>query len=239
MGVGVGSAPVAERLGIPVRTALERATALARSARPSEPETPEPERGTADEHRDERAMTASRRAPGKASKVPPPTTTIVVMGVTGTGKSTVMGALADRLGWATAEGDDFHSAANVEKMRSGRPLTDSDRRPWLEAVASWIGERERAGESAIVACSALRRAYRDVLRRDHKSVWFAHLAAPTALIADRLERRRGHYMPPSLLTSQLETLEPLDPDEPGAVFAANRPPDEIAADIGSRQQVRD
>jgi gluconokinase len=167
----------------------------------------------------------------KEPSVPNRTTTIVVMGVTGTGKSTVMAALAERLGWPTAEGDDFHSPANVAKMRAGQPLTDADRWPWLEAIASWIGERERAGESAIVSCSALRRAYRDVLRQDHASVWFAHLATPPALIADRLEQRRGHYMPPSLLTSQLETLEPLEPDEPGATFGADRSLAETVAEI--------
>ncbi|MGD0862006.1 MAG: gluconokinase [Candidatus Limnocylindrales bacterium] len=162
------------------------------------------------------------------------TTTIIVMGVSGCGKSTVMQALANRLGWITAEGDDFHSPANVEKMRSGQPLTDADREPWLEAIASWIGQRERAGESAIVTCSALRRAYRDLLRRGHPSVWFAHLVVPAPAIADRLERRAGHYMPPSLLTSQLATLEPLDADEPGAAIAAHRPPPEIVADVLAR-----
>jgi gluconokinase len=163
-----------------------------------------------------------------------PTTTIIVMGVTGCGKSTVMQALADELGWATAEADDFHSPANVEKMRSGTPLTDEDRWPWLEALASWIGERERAGENALVTCSALRRAYRDLLRRDHTSVWFAHLVIEPAVIADRLAHRQGHYMPAALLASQLETLEPLEPDEPGAAIAAHRPPSEIVADILAR-----
>jgi gluconokinase len=159
------------------------------------------------------------------------TTTIVVMGVTACGKSTVMRTLADRLGWVMAEGDDFHSPANVEKMRSGQPLTDADRWPWLEAIASWIGQRERAGESAVISCSALRRAYRDLLARGHPSVWFAHLVVPPAVIADRLEHRPGHYMPPSLLTSQLETLEPLEPDEPGVAIPAHRPTPEIVTDI--------
>jgi gluconokinase len=153
------------------------------------------------------------------------------MGVAGTGKSTVMAALAEGLGWATAEGDDFHSTASVAKMRAAQPLTDTDRWPWLDAIAAWIGERERAGENAIVSCSALRRAYRERLRRDHASVWFAHLAASTAVIEGRLERRRGHYMPPSLLASQLDTLEPLEPDEPGATLAADRDPATIVAEI--------
>ena len=175
-------------------------------------------------------MSASRRVRGKPPGGPPPTT-IVVMGVTACGKSTVMRTLADQLGWIMAEGDNFHSPGNVEKMRSGHPLTDADRWPWLEAIASWIGQRERAGESAVITCSALRRAYRDLLRRGHPSVWFAHLVVPPAVIADRLEHRPNHYMPPSLLTSQLETLETLDPDEPGATIAAHRPPPEIVADI--------
>ncbi|MGD0019597.1 MAG: gluconokinase [Candidatus Limnocylindrales bacterium] len=159
------------------------------------------------------------------------TGTIVVIGVTGAGKSTVMAALADRLRWTTAEADDFHSPANVEKMRSGHPLTDADRWPWLEAIAAWIGQREQAGESAIVTCSALRRTYRDLLRAGHPSVWFAQLVAPPAAIEDRVARRRGHYMPPALLSSQLETLEPLAPDEPGAAIPVGRPVPEIVSDI--------
>jgi gluconokinase len=166
-------------------------------------------------------------------RVAPRTTTIVVMGVAGCGKTTVMGALADRFGWATAEADDFHSPANVEKMRTGHPLTDADRRPWLEAIASWIGERERDGQNAIVTCSALKRSYRELLGRG-PSVWFAHLDVPPTVIADRLARRQGHYMPVSLLTSQLDALEPLDPDEPGAAIGADRPPAEIVADILAR-----
>ena len=176
---------------------------------------------------------SERSDPGNPT-APARTATIVVMGVSGCGKSTVMAALADRLGWATAEADDFHSAANVARMRSGHPLTDEDRRPWLEALAAWIGERERAGESAIVTCSALKRAYRDLLGRGHPSVWFAHLVVEEAVIADRLDHRQGHYMPATLLASQLDTLEPLRPDEPGAAIAANRPPQEIAADILAR-----
>jgi gluconokinase len=168
--------------------------------------------------------------PGKGS----PTATIVVMGVSGSGKTTVMRALAAELGWPTAEADEFHSPANVAKMHSGTALTDDDRWPWLEALAAWIGERERAGENALVTCSALRRTYRDLLARGHPSVWFAHLVVEPAVIADRLEHRRGHYMPAALLASQLEILEPLDADEPGAAIPARRPPPEIAVDILAR-----
>jgi gluconokinase len=161
----------------------------------------------------------------------PGTLTIVIMGVTGTGKTTVMEALADRLHWPSAEGDEFHPAANIEKMRAGHPLDDADRWPWLEAIAAWIGERERSGESALVACSALRRAYRDLLRRGHPSVWFVQLVARPAVLADRMEHRRGHYMPVSLLGSQLDTLEPLQPDETGILLPTNRPVDELVDEI--------
>jgi gluconokinase len=149
------------------------------------------------------------------------TSTIVVMGVAGSGKSAVMAALVERFGWAHAEADHFHPAANVEKMAAGQPLTDADRRPWLEALAAWIGETELAGHDAILTCSALRRAYRDLLRQGRPSLWFAHLVAPRELLAERIERRTGHYMPLSLLQSQLDTLEPLAPDEPGAEIDAS------------------
>lgn len=161
--------------------------------------------------------------------------TIVLMGVAGAGKSTVMAALAERLGWATAEADEFHSPANVAKMRSGEPLTDEDRWPWLDSLATWIGEREAAGggrgENAIVTCSALKRPYRDLLRRGHPSVRFIHLSAPAATLDVRLRGRRVHYMPPALLASQIEALEPLEPDEPGAVVSTDSGPDEVAAEI--------
>ncbi len=162
-------------------------------------------------------------------------TTIVLMGVAGSGKSTVMAALAERLGWATAEADDFHSPANVAKMRSGEPLTDDDRRPWLASLAAWIGEREAAdagfGESAIVTCSALKRSYRDMLRRGHPSVRFVHLSAPPAVLDRRMRGRTGHYMPPALLASQIETLEPLQPDEPGWVVSTETGLDAVVRSI--------
>jgi gluconokinase len=147
------------------------------------------------------------------------TTTIVLMGVSGSGKSSVMKRLARDLGWPAAEGDAFHSPENVARMASGVPLTDEDRRPWLDALAAWIGDRERAGENALVTCSALKREYRDRLRNGHPSVWFVHLTAGRSILAERVERRRGHYMPASLLASQLSTLEPLAPDEPGITLS--------------------
>ncbi|GAA4555934.1 gluconokinase [Pseudonocardia xishanensis] len=143
------------------------------------------------------------------------TTTLIVMGVSGSGKSTVAEELVRRTGWAFAEGDDLHPEANRRKMAAGHPLTDDDRWPWLRRVADWIGEQEAAGRSAVVTCSALRRAFRDVLREGHPSVRFVHLAVDPADLRDRLAHRKGHYMPASLLQSQLDTLEPLGADEPG------------------------
>jgi gluconokinase len=163
--------------------------------------------------------------PNMSAAGTPGTTTIVVMGVSGSGKSTVAATLVDRLGWEFAEGDDFHPPANVEKMRAGHPLDDDDRWPWLRSLAAWIGEHERAGRSVVVTCSALKRSYRGLLREGHPSVWFAHVTASPELIRDRMEHRTGHYMPASLLDSQLATLEPLGDDEPGArVSGAGSPP---------------
>ena len=113
------------------------------------------------------------------------------------------------MGWEFAEGDAFHSEANVAKMHSGQPLTDDDRWPWLESIGDWISGKEDAGESAVVTCSALRRVYRDLLRRGRPHVRFLHVEAPSEVIQDRMEHRPGHYMPASLLPSQLATLEPL------------------------------
>jgi len=161
----------------------------------------------------------------------PATTTIVVMGVSGSGKSTVAAELTARLGWTFAEGDDFHPPENVAKMASGRPLDDDDRWPWLRRLAAWIGEQEAAGTSAVVTCSALKRSYRDLLRDGHPSVWFAHVHADPQLIRERVERRGGHYMPPSLLESQLATLEPVADDEPGAVVSGVAPAPEVALEV--------
>ena len=155
------------------------------------------------------------------------TVTIVLMGVAGSGKSTVMGRLRERLDWPSAEADAFHPAENVAKMSSGRPLNDADRGPWLRALAAWIGEREAAHENCLVTCSALKRSYRDLLREGHPSVRFVHLVAATDVLQQRIANRRDHYMPASLLGSQLETLERLQPDEPGVVVSAELPPDQI------------
>ncbi|MEO7129762.1 MAG: gluconokinase [Dermatophilaceae bacterium] len=152
---------------------------------------------------------------------------VIVMGVSGSGKTTVAEGVAAAMGWDFAEGDDFHSAANVAKMHSGHPLTDDDRWPWLESIGDWISAKVAGGESAVVTCSALRRAYRDLLRQGRPAVRFLHVTAPSELIEDRMEHRSGHYMPASLLPSQLNTLEPLEPDEPGAVVTAYGTPDQV------------
>jgi len=130
---------------------------------------------------------------------------LVIMGVSGSGKSTVGGFLAGALGWELAEGDDFHPAANVAKMASGQPLTDEDRWPWLGTIADWIKNRDALSEPGVVTCSALKKRYRDVLRGPN--VVFVYLQGGKGQISDRLQARHGHFMPPELLQSQFEALE--------------------------------
>jgi gluconokinase len=153
---------------------------------------------------------------------------VVVMGVTGTGKSTVARHLARDLGVELVEGDDHHPPGNIAKMSVGMPLTDEDRRPWLEELAGVVADAHARGESTVLACSALRRAYRDTLRGDlgPAGMLFVHLHAPRAVLARRMQRRT-HFMPPSLLRSQLDTLEPLEPDEAGVTVDVTRPVDEV------------
>jgi gluconokinase len=136
---------------------------------------------------------------------------LVVMGVSGCGKSTIAGVLAGRLGWPLAEGDDFHPAENVAKMAAGHPLDDADRAPWLARIRDWMDAQEAAGASAIVTCSALKRRYRDVLRDGE--VVFVYLHGTREQLLARLTARQGHFMPASLLDSQLADLEPPEPDE--------------------------
>jgi gluconokinase len=153
---------------------------------------------------------------------------IVVMGVSGSGKTTVGRALAERLGVPYAEADEFHPRANVDKMAAGRALTDDDRWPWLRAIAAWIDAQAGGG---VVTCSALKRAYRDLLRAETDHVWFLHLHGDRALIASRIGGRSGHFMPASLLDSQFADLEPLTPDEPGLVVDVAAPPEEIVETV--------
>ena len=140
---------------------------------------------------------------------------VVVMGVSGVGKSTIAQGLATLLGWTMAEGDDFHSEANVAKMAAGHPLSDEDRWPWLASIGEWMSGQIAAGRPSVVACSALRRAYRDLLREGRPEVRFCHLVAPEEVVSDRVGHRADHFMPSSLVGSQYDTLEPLQDDEPG------------------------
>ena len=151
-------------------------------------------------------------------------TVIVVMGVAGSGKTTVGQALAAELGVEYAEADDFHPKSNIAKMSAGTPLTDADRTPWLRAIAAWIHTHQTSG--GVVSSSALKRTYRDTLRADN-DVWFLHLTGPADVIAERISARTAHFMPASLLNSQLADLEPLTPDEHGHTADLRQPPSAI------------
>ncbi|MEV2212361.1 gluconokinase [Streptomyces sp. NPDC050997] len=158
-------------------------------------------------------MTGARAAQG------PPI--VLVLGVSGSGKTTVGKALAELVGLPFVEGDDFQPAANVAKMSAGRALDDADREPWLRALADRIRHSVDAGEGLVVACSALKRAYRDGLRTAAGArLWCLYLALDRDTAWDRLSRRTGHFMPARLVDSQFETLEPLEPDEPGMTMDA-------------------
>jgi gluconokinase len=163
---------------------------------------------------------------------------VVVMGVSGSGKSTVARALADRLGCELLEGDDLHPPANVAAMAAGRPLTDAERGPWLTAIGDWIDARAEAGVGAVVTCSALRRSYRDQLRDGRPSVGFCHLTVDPVVLERRMATRSGHFMPASLLRSQLTTLEPLAPDEPGVAVASDAPVESVVDDVVRRLDLR-
>lgn len=158
---------------------------------------------------------------------------LVVMGVSGSGKTTVAEALATRLGWEFAEGDSFHPPENVAKMSQGTPLTDADRWGWLESLAAWVADHEAAGRRTVMSCSALRRTYRDVLRRGGPDVAFVHLVGDKGLLLERMGTRE-HFMPPTLLESQLDTLEPLAEDENGVSIDVAAEPAEIVEDACRR-----
>ncbi|MEU2513824.1 gluconokinase [Streptomyces syringium] len=151
---------------------------------------------------------------------------VAVMGVSGTGKTTVGPLVADALGVPYAEGDDFHPPANIAKMSAGTPLDDADRAPWLDAIGAWA--HGRAGRGGVVSCSALKRAYRDRLRAAAPGIVFLHLTGDRALIAERMEARKGHFMTTRLLDSQFAALEPLDADEAGVAVDVAPGPDAIA-----------
>ena len=163
-------------------------------------------------------------------ELPPPTRHVVVMGVSGSGKTTVAHLLARATGMLFAEADDFHSRANVEKMRAGTPLTDEDRWPWLRDLAGWMRERADEGRSTVITCSALKRSYRDVLADAPPSLDFVHLDGPREVIHERMQRRHHDYMPDSLLDSQIDALEPLQPDESGIVLDLALTPEVLAAE---------
>ncbi|MFF0079090.1 gluconokinase [Streptomyces canus] len=153
---------------------------------------------------------------------------IVVAGVSGTGKTTLARLLADRLGVPFAEADDFHPPASIAKMSAGIRLDDADRQPWLESLGRWLHERDTTGSGGVITCSALKRSYRNTLRAACQDVFFLHLTAGHDLLADRIGKRTGHFMPRSLLDSQLAALEPLAPDEPGATLDAALAPETLA-----------
>ncbi|GAA1671831.1 gluconokinase [Citricoccus zhacaiensis] len=151
---------------------------------------------------------------------------LVLMGISGSGKTTLAERLAKELDRAYAEADEFHSPANIERMRSGTPLTDADRAPWLESIRDWMDSAANAG-GTIVTCSALKRSYRDLLRQASGRVFFLHVICDPAVITDRMEHRLGHFMPASLVPSQLATLEELGTDEDGAVLVNSGSVDEL------------
>jgi len=152
---------------------------------------------------------------------------VVMMGVSGSGKTTIARGVAARLGWDVLEGDAYHPPSNVAKMSHGVPLDDADRLPWLQAIAQAIDAELAAGRSAVVACSALKRSYRDILIGPRKNVALVYLQGSHDLLAERMRRRAGHFMPPSLLDSQLATLEEPTPDEAPITVSVAPPPERI------------
>lgn len=161
---------------------------------------------------------------------------LVIMGVSGSGKSTVAGVLAGKLGWDLAEGDDLHPEANVAKMQSGQALSDEDRWPWLGIISDWITGHVDAGTPAIITCSALKKKYRDVLRGE--GVVFVFLQGSRDKISDRLASRHGHFMPPSLLESQFDALEEPTEDENYISLCVSASPAEEADEVIERLGLR-
>jgi gluconokinase len=150
--------------------------------------------------------------------------TVVVMGVTGSGKTTVGGVLAHQLGVPFEDADDLHSPEAKAKMAAGHPLDDADRAPWLARCATWLASES---DGSVLACSALKRSYRDILRAGNDGLCFLHLAGDPAVVTERVGHRTHHYMPASLVQSQYDTLEPLQPDEFGVVIDFTLGPEQI------------
>jgi gluconokinase len=162
---------------------------------------------------------------------------IVVMGVSGAGKTTVAKLLAKQLNRQLLEGDDFHPASNIDKMSRGVPLDDNDRAPWLRAIASRIDEARRAGRGLVVTCSALKRSYRDMLADGHNDVVFVHLKGGKSLIGQRLKTRAGHFMPATLLDSQFAALQEPSAHENAIIVGIEGTPEAIAADALDKLKV--
>ncbi len=158
-------------------------------------------------------------------------TIAIVIGVYGSGKTTVAAGLARQEGWILLEGDSFHPAANIAKMKAGIPLTDADRLPWLQAIAAREDELLAAGQSAVVACSALKRSYRDILIGKRSDTVLIYLRGTKDLILERMKGRKNHFMPPALLDSQFATLEEPGPDERPIIVDIGGAPDAVVADL--------
>lgn len=163
----------------------------------------------------------------------PALTALIVMGVSGSGKSTIAADLARRLGWPMIEGDDLHPPANIDKMSQGIPLDDDDRKPWLETIAQRIDAWRQAGVQGVVTCSSLKRAYRDILRAGHADVRFVYLNGSYDLLYGRMQHRTRHFMPPALLQSQFDTLEVPGPDE--AIAVSIDQPEQAVVDEALKQ----
>jgi carbohydrate kinase (thermoresistant glucokinase family) len=170
-----------------------------------------------------------------ASRTP---SVLVVMGVSGSGKTTIATLLSELLQWELADADDFHAAANVRKMESGIALTDEDRWPWLRAIAAWIDTLHGAGRHGVIGCSALKRSYRDILIGERNDVRLVYLKGDIELIAQRMKLRRRHFMPVALLQSQFDTLEEPAPDEHAIVVSIDADPPAIAAEVIAQLRVQ-
>jgi len=177
---------------------------------------------------------ATSKSEDETASLPRNPSVVVVMGVSGCGKSTIASMLAHRLNWIYEDGDWFHPQSNVRKMHAGEPLTDEDRWPWLHGIAAWIDATRRVGNHGTVACSALKRAYRDILVGERRDVRIVYLKGARDLIARRLAARDGHFMPPSLLDSQFAALEEPRPDEHPIVVSIVPHPREIVEEIVKR-----